>query len=46
MIMDGGAGFREILCCGHSLTVSSKRELRYDQMRGSEPPPTAPEGNA
>ena len=28
MIMDGGAGFKEIRCCGHSLTVSSKRELR------------------
>ena len=46
MIMDGGAGFKEIRCCGHSLTVTSKRELRYDQMRGSEPPPNAPEGKA
>jgi hypothetical protein len=46
MIMDGGAGFKEIRCCGHSLTLSAKRELRYDQMRGSEPPPNAPEGNA
>ena len=46
MIMDGGAGFKEIRCCGHSLTVSSQRELRYTQMRGSEPPPNAPEGNA
>ncbi|HKR79804.1 MAG TPA: hypothetical protein VJR69_08895 [Nitrospira sp.] len=46
MIMDGGAGFKEIRCCGHSLTVSSKRDLGYDQMRRSEPPPNAPEGNA
>ena len=46
MIMDGGAGFKEIRCCGHSLTVSSKRDLAYDQMRRSEPPPNAPEGNA
>ena len=46
MIMDGGAGFKEIRCCGHSLTVSSKRELRYDLMRGSDPPPNTPEGNA
>jgi hypothetical protein len=46
MIMDGGAGFREIRCCGHSLTVSSKRELLYEQRRGSDQPPNAPEGNA
>ncbi|HET9575948.1 MAG TPA: hypothetical protein VFP04_06080, partial [Nitrospira sp.] len=37
MIMDGGAGFKEIRCCGHSLTISSKRELMYDQIRGSDP---------
>lgn len=46
MIMDGGAGFKEIRCCGHSLTVSSKRELMYDQMRDSDPQQNAPEGNA
>jgi len=46
MIMDGGAGFKEIRCCGHSLTVSSKRELRYDQLRGSDPQQNAPEGTA
>jgi hypothetical protein len=46
MIMDGGAGFKEIRCCGHSLTVSSKREMKFDQMRGSDPQQNAPEGNA
>lgn len=46
MIMEGGAGFKEIRCCGHTLTLSSKRELIYEQRRGSEPPPNAPEGNA
>lgn len=46
MIMDGGAGFKEIRCCGHSLTVSAQRELRYDLMRGSEPPSNTPEGDA
>lgn len=46
MIMDGGAGFKEIRCCGHSLTISSKRELMYDQIRGSDPQQNAPEGNA
>jgi hypothetical protein len=47
MIIEGGAGFNEIRCCGHSLTVASRRELRYDLMRGSsDPPPNTPEGNA
>jgi hypothetical protein len=46
MIMDGGAGFKEIRCCGHSLTVTSKREMLYDQRRGSDPPQNPPEGNA
>jgi len=46
MIMDGGAGFREIRCCGHSLTVSSMRELKYGQLRGSDPPQNAPSGTA
>ena len=46
MIMDGGAGFKEIRCCGKSLTVSAQRELHYDLMRGSEPPSNTPEGDA
>ena len=46
MIMDGGAGFKEIRCCGHSLTTSSVKQLKYTQMRGSEPPETGPSGTA
>jgi hypothetical protein len=34
MIMDGGAGFKEIRCCGHSLSLSSIRDLKYGGMRG------------
>lgn len=34
MIIDGGAGFKEIRCCGHSLTLSSMRELKFGQFRG------------
>ncbi len=37
MIMDGGAGFKEIRCCGHSLTVSAIQELKFGQLRGSQP---------
>jgi hypothetical protein len=36
MIIDGGAGFKEIRCCGHSLKLSSMRELKFGQMRGPE----------
>lgn len=37
MIMDGGAGFKEIRCCGHSLTISSMWELKFGQTRGPLP---------
>lgn len=48
MIMDGGAGFREIRCCGHSLTISSMKELKYGQLRGGAPgqPGPGPQGTA
>lgn len=46
MIVDGGAGFTEIRCCGHSLTASSMRELHYGQMRGPERDVTGSTGTA
>jgi len=46
MIIDGGAGFTEIRCCGHSLTASSMKELTYGQLRGPEPGQNAPPGTA
>ena len=46
MIIDGGAGFTEIRCCGHSLTTTSMRDLKYGQLRGPEPEPTGPAGTA
>ncbi len=46
MIMDGGAGFKEIRCCGHSITMDAMRDLKFGQMRGTPPTPTGPEGNA
>jgi hypothetical protein len=46
MIMDGGAGFKEIRCCGHSLTITSMRELKFGQMRAPELEPDGPAGNA
>ncbi len=46
MIIDGGAGFKEIRCCGHSLTASSMKELKFGQLRGSDPQQNAPSGTA
>ncbi len=46
MMMDGGAGFQEIRCCGHTLTMSSMRELKFGQMRAPEPEQNSPGGNA
>ena len=37
MIIDGGAGFEEIICCGHSLKLNAIKELRYgEDSRGGE----------
>ena len=33
MIMDGGAGFKEIVCCGNSLNLESMREFQYGKRR-------------
>lgn len=44
MIIDGGAGFKEIRCCGHSLTLSSMRELKFGQFRGPGSERTSAEG--
>ena len=46
MIMDGGAGFREIICCGHSLTMNAMQELQFGQIRSPEPTNTPQHGNA
>jgi hypothetical protein len=48
MILEGGAGFREIICCGHSLTLTSLRALEeLSQFRGTPPAPgVGPHGNA
>ncbi len=45
MVMDGGAGFTEIRCCGHSLAMDSMRELKFGQ-RSDPPTPTGPVGTA
>ena len=46
MIFDGGAGFKEIRCCGHALSLSSIRELKYGGMRSQDPGQNASGGTA
>ena len=46
MIMDGGQGFREIVCCGHSLTMTSMQALKFGQLRGTPPSEAGPQGTA
>ncbi|WP_447600188.1 hypothetical protein [Nitrospira sp. Nam80] len=46
MIFDGGAGFKEIRCCGHALSLSSIRELKYGGMRSQDPGQNAKGGTA
>ena len=46
MIMDGGAGFQEIICCGHSLKMNAMKEFKYGEERRGSLPQTGPAGNA
>lgn len=46
MIMDGGAGFQEIICCGHSLTLKAMKELQYGEYRESSLSETDRPGHA
>jgi hypothetical protein len=48
MILEGGAGFQEIICCGHSLTFTSIRGLKeLGQLGGALlDPNVGPHGNA
>lgn len=46
MIMDGGAGFQELICCGHSLSLTSVKEFKYGDERRGMAPDTGPTGHA
>jgi len=46
MIMDGGAGFKEIICCGHSLSLEAMQDFKFGQLRATPPPNTPHEGHA
>lgn len=46
MVMAGGEGFQEVICCGHSFGAKAIQSLEFGQMRGEdikqEPPPNTP----
>lgn len=46
MIMDGGAGFKEIICCGHSLSLEAMQDFKFGQLRTAPSPNTSHEGHA
>lgn len=46
MIMDGGAGFQEIRCCGHSIRTGAMQDLQFGQVRSKEEGNTSQSGTA
>ena len=46
MIMDGGAGFQEIICCGHSVTARAMQDFNFGQMGSTGSSASPQEGNA
>ena len=46
MIIDGGEGFKEILCCSHSVTSSAMQDLSFGELRSSGSSASPQEGNA
>ncbi|HBP88355.1 MAG: hypothetical protein KC592_07470 [Nitrospira sp.] len=38
MVMAGGAGFQEVICCGHSFGSGAIQSLEFGQMRSEEDP--------
>ncbi|GKS56619.1 hypothetical protein YTPLAS18_01460 [Nitrospira sp.] len=45
MVLDGGAGFQGVQCCGHTITTRAVHDLKFGQ-RSEPPSPTGPAGNA
>jgi len=33
MVMGGGEGFQEVICCGHSIGADAMQDLKFGQMR-------------
>ena len=46
MIMAGGEGFQEVMCCGHSIRAGAMQDLQFGQMRSREEGNTPHQGTA
>ena len=46
MILDGGEGFQEIMCCGHALRLDSVKEFKYGEAQRGPLPDAGPAGHA
>lgn len=46
MVMNGGAGFQEILCCGNSIRSGAIQDLSFGQVRSQDEGNTSQSGTA
>ena len=46
MVLDGGAGFEVIDCCGHTITAGVVNDWKFGQSRQDPPMPVGPSGTA
>ncbi len=46
LVLDGGAGFEGIDCCGHTMTTGAVNDLKFGRRNDEPPMPTGPAGHA
>ena len=39
MVMGGGEGFQEVMCCGHSIGTGAMQDLKFGEMRTEDKAP-------
>ena len=46
IVLDGGAGFQGIDCCGHMITAGAVNDWKFGRSRQDPPLPIGPTGTA
>jgi hypothetical protein len=46
LVLDGGAGFQGVACCGHTMTAGALNDLKFGRRPDDPPLPTGPAGHA
>lgn len=46
LVLDGGAGFEGVACCGHTMTTGAVNDLKFGRRTEDPPMPTGPAGHA